>query len=200
MLIIKIIIIQLFLLYFVPNQLLAEEKTHQNSQQNMGFSNNKFAQETATNQNNIKQEGSVLTQGELGAEIDISPLLTENQQHGQLYLSAFDPEHQLYPIKLIAIDGWTVTDEIVGKPILLAEGEHQLKVGPDFSNIHPQKLFMASDWPEKHIGFNLKNEEHLAVAARLKNKLTLQWKVEIYRIEAPVDELSAKSNLIYQEQ
>jgi len=91
MLIIKIIIIQLFLLYFVPNQLLAEEKTHQNSQQNMGFSNNKFAQETATNQNNIKQEGSVLTQGELGAEIDISPLLTENQQHGQLYLSAFDP-------------------------------------------------------------------------------------------------------------
>jgi len=166
MLIIKNIIIQLFLLYFVQNQLLAEEKTHR----------------------------------EQNAEITTSPLLTENQQHGQLYLSAFDPEHQLYPIKLIAIDGWIVPDEIFGKPVLLAEGKHQLKVRPDFSNIHPQKLFMAGDWHEKHIEFNLKNEQHLAVAARLIDKLTLQWLVEIYRIEAPTDELSTENNLIYQEQ
>jgi len=162
----KTIIIYSIFLYFVPNQLLAEEKIIENAQP------------------------SVI--------INISPLLTKNEQHGQLHVSAIDPEHQLYPVKLISIDGWAIPDEFYGKPILLAEGEHHLKLRPDFSNIQTQTIFMASDWPVKMIAFNLKNEEHLAVAARLIDKLRLQWNVEIYRIDAPIDDISAENPLTQQ--
>jgi len=82
---------------------------------------------------------------------------------------------------------------------LLAEGEHHLKLRPDFSNIQIQKMFMASDWPEKQIAFSLNKEEHLAIAARLIDKLTLQWNVEIYRINAPIDEPLTDEQLIDQE-
>ncbi len=163
------IIICSLFLYLAPYQLLAEE------------------------------EGLVNTEDELVEEINTSPLLTKNEKHGRLYLSAFDPDHQLYPVNLIAIDEWQMPDEAYGKPILLAEGEHHLKLRPDFSNIHIQKMFMASDWPEKKIAFNLKKEEHLAIAARLTNKLTLQWNVEIYRIDAPIDDISADDQFINQE-
>ncbi|MCP4271719.1 MAG: hypothetical protein GY781_07100 [Gammaproteobacteria bacterium] len=195
----KFIIIYSLFLYLAPYQFLAEENAFQRSQQSMDMQNKKLDQDTNDKLNRTKQTGLVNTKDELLEAINISPLLTKNEQHGRLYLSAFDPEHQLYPVNLLAIDGWQMPDEAYGKPILLAEGEHLLKLHPDFSNIHIQKMFMASDWPAKQITFKLNKEEHLAIAARLINKLTLQWNVEIYRIDAPIDAVSTDDQFIDQE-
>ncbi len=180
----KFIIIYSLFLYLAPYQFLAEENAFQSSQQSMDMQNKKLDQDTNNKLNRTKQTGLANT---------------KNEQHGRLYLSAFDPEHQLYPVNLLAIDGWQMPDEAYGKPILLAEGEHLLKLHPDFSNIHIQKMFMASDWPAKQITFKLNKEEHLAIAARLINKLTLQWNVEIYRIDAPIDAVSTDDQFISQE-
>ncbi len=199
MLIKKLIIILLFFLYLAPNQLLAEEKIFQSTQQSVDVKKNQPGQDTTVKLNRIEQDAQVNTEDVVAAEINISPLLTKNDLHGQLYLSAFDPEHQLYPVHLIAIDGWQIPDETYGKPILLAEGEHHLTLHPDFSNIQIQKIFMASDWPVKQIAFKLNKDEHLAIAARLIDKLTLQWNVEIYRIAAPIDDVSTGDQSIYQE-
>ena len=84
-----------------------------------------------------------------------SPLVSVDVEHGQLHLSAFDPGHQLYPVKIISIDDWTVTAEITAKELLLAPAEHSMRVVPDFSAITPQMLFMSSPWQEKHLSFTI---------------------------------------------
>jgi len=56
------------------------------------------------------------------------------------------------------------------------------------AEISPQKIFMDSFWPEKHIAFTLIKGQNLAVAARLKEHNKLEWNVEIYLVQLPVVE------------
>jgi len=154
-----------------------------------------------------------------------SPIVGKEDKHSQLFRYAFDAKHLLFPVKIISIDGWLVTDfvstetnhqtslegtgsEIAGSEmasaeepstgisvdvklkaleILLAPGEHQMKVIPDFENIQPQTVFMASPWQEQHINFKLTEGQQIAVAARLLNIDSLEWIIELYRVEIPIE-------------
>ncbi|MFT5520504.1 MAG: hypothetical protein ACI9IA_001097, partial [Enterobacterales bacterium] len=71
--------------------------------------------------------------------------------------------------------GISVDVKLKALEILLAPGEHQMKVVPDFENIQPQTVFMASPWQEKHITFKLTEGQQIAVAARLLNVDSLEW-------------------------
>ena len=106
----------------------------------------------------------------------------------QLYLSAYDPEHHVYPVKIISIDDWTVTDDIKQTDYRLAEGEHKIRLIPDFSNIEPQLVFMNSIWQEKLVRFKILNQQKLAVTARLLDRNKLLWDVQLYSIELPTEE------------
>ncbi len=92
----------------------------------------------------------------IDATVINSPLVSENEEHGQLHLSTYDPQHKVYPVKMISIDDWLLPGADYGKPLLLAAGEHRIRLVPDFSNISPQKLFMNYFWPEKHVIFFLR--------------------------------------------
>lgn len=115
-----------------------------------------------------------------------SPLLSEGEIHGTLYLSSFDAEHDLYPVKILSVDGWLVPADYTEQKLRLALGTHQIKVTPDFSNIEPQTVFMASPWQEKHISFTILDQQDIAVAARLMDKQELEWDVQMYRVEIPI--------------
>jgi hypothetical protein len=83
--------------------------------------------------------------------------------------------------------GISVDVKLKALEILLAPGEHQMKVVPDFENIQPQTVFMASPWQEKHITFKLTEGQQIAVAARLLNVDSLEWVIELYRVEIPIE-------------
>jgi len=148
----------------------------------------------------VENEQSLLIENETSAETEIipNPLVSENDAHGQLYISPYDPGHNLYPVRILAINDWQLSDEDYGKQLLLSGGEHKLKVVPDFSNIKPAKIFMRKQWPEKHIAFSLTNGQHVAVSARLMDKEELEWKVEMYLINPPEERsnISAHNNAI----
>ena len=149
-----------------------------------------------------------------------SPIVGKEDKHSQLFRYAYDAKHLLFPVKIISIDGWLVTDfvstetnhetsseetdpeianleepstgisvdvKLKALEILLAPGEHQMKVIPDFENIQPQTVFMASPWQEKHITFKLTEGQQIAVAARLLNVDSLEWVIELYRVEIPIE-------------
>jgi len=163
------LIIGVLLICFINNQTLAIEQDTTDNQQAVFNSEDDFTELNPQ-------------------ELIVSPLVSENDAHGQLHLSPYDPEHQLYPVQILAIDDWLLPIEDYGKPIFLAAGEHRLRLIPDFSNINPQKIFMDSFWPEKHIAFTLIKGQNLAVAARLKEHNKLEWNVEIYLVQLPVVE------------
>jgi len=123
-----------------------------------------------------------------------SPLVSNNEEHGQLFISPFVPQHHLYPVAIISIDGWEITDSTVESELRLSEGEHQLVLVPDFSNIRPQVVFMASPWQQKKIAFTLANQQNVAVAARLLDREELLWEVQIYGIEPFVSKNKDQTN------
>ncbi|MFT5451832.1 MAG: hypothetical protein ACI9N9_001318 [Enterobacterales bacterium] len=135
-----------------------------------------------------------------------SPIVAKEDKHGQLFRYAYDAKHLLFPVKIISIDDWLVTDlvssevslteegseifadaELKALEILLAPGEYQMKVIPDFENIQPQTVFMGSFWQEKHITFSITEGQQLVVAARLLNVDSLEWALELYRVEIPLE-------------
>jgi len=124
-----------------------------------------------------------------------SPLVSNDQENGRLYLSAYDPEHYLYPVRIISIDGWLVPDDVLEDELRLALGAHQLTVIPDFSNIEPKSVFMDSPWQEKKITFTINNTQDIAVASRLTNRKDLVWAVQLYRI-AVTDTVAKKETSV----
>jgi len=138
----------------------------------------------------IEKEPSTILLSDLDKNIPVnkeqvivvtSPIVLNDVEHGQLFLTAYDAEHFLYPVKVISIDGWVVTDLV--EDALLAPGEHTLIIVPDFDDITPRKVFMDNTWEEKHISFNLLDDQQIAVSARLLDTETLDWTVELYRVE-----------------
>ncbi len=158
------LIFSILLIYSVNNQLLTAE--------------NDSSGELQSN-----QSANVILEGLDDVEKIESPLILESEVHGQLHLSPIDPEHHLYPVKIISIDDWLMPAEDYGKPIFLAEGEHKIKLIPDFSNIEPKKIFMNSLWLEKYIAFTVSKGQNIALAARLMDNHKLEWKVELYLVE-----------------
>ena len=138
-------------------------------------------QSTTTAENQTELELAI-------AEEIISPLVSSGEEHGRLYQSPYNPEHHLYPVRIISIDGWDITDETFEQDLLLAVGDHQMRVVPDFSNIQPQFVFMSSSWQEKHVSFSIKNNQEIAVGARLIDREYLEWQVQLYGIEVPLDD------------
>lgn len=119
-----------------------------------------------------------------------SPLVSPEEVHGRLFISAFDPEHQLYPVKLISIDKWQLTEDIREQDLRLSEGEHEIRVIPDFSGIEPQKVFMTNTWQEKRLSFSLQQQQTIVIGARLIDTEELQWEVQLFLVELPVEESS----------
>ena len=115
-----------------------------------------------------------------------SPLVLDDVEHGKLLISAYDPKHFLYPVKIVAIDDWSITEDILTKDLLLVEGDHKLKVIPDFSNLQQQTVFMSNDWQEKQINFKVLKDQEFVVAARILNTEKLDWEVQIYRVKLPI--------------
>ena len=117
-----------------------------------------------------------------------SPLLSAQQDHGKLYQSAYDPEHQLYPVKIVAIDDWQLPAGISKQDILLSEGQHQMIVVPDFSNIEHKTVFMDSPWQELQVSFSIEVEQEIVVAARLMDTEDLQWQVQMYLVDTHLEQ------------
>jgi len=148
---------------------------------------------SAEQQNNpLTAETEVLNSDHKSAELEQtaieSPLLNEDEQYGQLILTSYDPEHALYPVKMISIDKWLLPEDISEQELRLAQGEHQIVLVPDFSNIHPQQVFMSNLWSEKMVSFSIDNHQQIAVTARLIDKQKGQWQVQMYRVETPKTE------------
>ncbi len=108
-------IFSILLIYSVNNQLLTAENN--SSEELKSF-----------------QQTDVILDGLDEVEMIESPIISESEEHGQLHLSPIDPEHRLFPVKLVSIDDWLMPAEDNGKPVFLAEGEHRIKLIPDFSN------------------------------------------------------------------
>ncbi len=121
-------------------------------------------------------------------ELDMieSPLASEDEEHSRLHVSPIDSGHHLYPIRINFIDGWQVNENIFEKELRLKAGEHKIKVVPDFSNIERQLVFMSSPWQEKHIAFNLQNDQDIVLSARLTDFKELKWEVQIYNVVIPI--------------
>lgn len=117
------------------------------------------------------------------AAIVKSPLVNSDVEHGQLLVNGYDPEHFIYPVKIIVINNWQVDDLVGQSDFLLAAGQYEIIVEPDFSNIEPPKIFMGAPWDEKHVSFNLEKDQQLVIASRLTDRNELLWSVEIYSVD-----------------
>ena len=118
-----------------------------------------------------------------------SPLVSNDVEHAQLLINGFDPEHFIYPVKIISINDWQVDELLMDTEFLLAAGDYDLIVEPDFSNIVPKKSFMVAPWDGKHVSFNVQAAQQLVISSRLTNRDELQWSVEIYVVDMQEDDI-----------
>lgn len=96
-----------------------------------------------------------------------SPLVVSEDAHATLYTTTFDSQHFAYPVKIISIDSWLLSEQTFDTELLLKPGKHQIVLEPDFSNIITRKNFMNGSWETKIVEIDLKEGQHIALSARL---------------------------------
>ena len=147
--------------------------------------------EQNTQSNTPKSNNTSASQLPVGDSLIPNPIVNKEDKHGQLFRYAYDAKHLLFPVKIISIDGWLLPKlssvEANTLELLLAPGEHQLAVVPDFKAVEPAKVFMGFPWQIKHIKFNVTEGQQIAVGARLLDVKSLEWTLQLYRVEIPID-------------
>ena len=146
---------------------------------------------TENNLNKATEINAIAVEESADSNVDVtemipSPLKTADEDHGKLLISAFDPTHYVYPVKILSIDDWEVNDKIVEDDLRLARGDHHIILIPDFSNIEEKRGFMRSPWIEKKVAFSIENDQSITITARLMNRDKIEWKVQMYQLKSPI--------------